>query len=204
MQLRPRLSILPVMSIGGRLNQSAQINGLLKSWREGDLQSRDRLIAAFYNDLARVAAIQLRAERNTSLSSGDLVNDAVLRLIKAGAITINDRSHFLALASRLMRNILIDHVRAKRRDKREHFRVELTTQVDGELRHDLLSLETALLRLGVIDMGLAQLVEMRYFGGMALADIASIEGVSEATVKRRWITARAWLADAIRNPLRDA
>lgn len=192
------------MSIGGRLNQSAQINGLLKSWREGDLQSRDRLIAAFYNDLARVAAIQLRAERNTSLSSGDLVNDAVLRLIKAGAITINDRSHFLALASRLMRNILIDHVRAKRRDKREHFRVELTTQVDGELRHDLLSLETALLRLGVIDMGLAQLVEMRYFGGMALADIASIEGVSEATVKRRWITARAWLADAIRNPLRDA
>lgn len=188
---------------GGGLSQSDQIDGLFKSWREGDLPSRDRLVAALHNDLVRVASVQLRAERNTSLSSGDLVNDAVLRLIRTGVITVNDRAHFLALASRLMRNILIDYARAKRRDKREHFRVELTTQLDGEQRHDLLSLETALLRLGVIDMGLAQLVEMRYFGGMALTDIASIEGVSEATVKRRWLTARAWLADALTHPLRD-
>ena len=100
-----------------------------------------------------------------------------------------------------MRNILVDHARAKRTNKRDHYKVELTTRVEGEQWLDLIALESALMRLGVVDMKLAELVEMRYFGGMTLADIAAVEGVSEATAKRRWFAARAWLADALSNPV---
>ncbi|WP_239018213.1 ECF-type sigma factor [Sphingomonas flavalba] len=173
---------------------------LLAAWRQGDDAARDQLVALLHPALSQIAAAQLRGEQNASLSTGDLVNDAVLRMVRQGNIGINDRAHFLALASRLMRNILIDHARAKRAGKRRHFKVELTTRVEGEQRHDLIALEDALKRLGTYDMKLAELVEMRYFGGMTLADIAAVYGVSEATVKRRWFAARAWLADALINP----
>jgi DNA-directed RNA polymerase specialized sigma24 family protein len=79
--------------------------------------------------------------------------------------------------------------------------VELNTRVDGEQSFDLNQLDSALIRLGAIDMGLAELVEMRYFGGMTLGDIAVVSSVSEATVKRRWRAARAWLTDALANPI---
>ena len=174
---------------------------LLAEWRAGDDAARDQLVSLLHPELSQIAAAQLRREQNSSLSTGDLINDAVLRLIRLGQISINDRAHFLALSSRLMRNILVDYARAKRTDKRDHFKVELTTRIEGEQRHDLIALESALLRLGAFDMKLAELVEMRYFGGMTLADIAAVECVSEATAKRRWFAARAWLADALANPI---
>jgi DNA-directed RNA polymerase specialized sigma24 family protein len=80
----------------------------------------------------------------------------------------------------------------------------LCTNVDGEQRFDLISLESALVRLGAIDSQLTELVEMRYFGGMSVADVAMVTGLSEPTVKRRWQAARAWLADALANPIDDA
>lgn len=177
------------------------IDELLASWKAGDHGARDALIAVLLPDLSQIAAARLRGEHSSSLSTGDLINDAVVRLIRLDRIDIVNRAHFMALASRLMRQILIDHARAKRTDKRDHYKVELNTRVDGEQRFDLNSLDSALIRLGVIDMDLAELVEMRYFGGMTLTDIAVVSGVSEATVKRRWQAARAWLADALSNPV---
>jgi RNA polymerase sigma factor (TIGR02999 family) len=176
---------------------------LLARWQNGEDFARDRLVARLHPDLAQIAAAKLRNERNSSLSTCDLINDAVLRLMNAENGNINDRAHIMALASRIMRHVLIDHARAKAFAKRNHVKVELCTNVDGEIRLDLISLETALVRLGAIDRQLMELVEMRYFGGMTIEDIAEVSGLSAPTVKRRWQAARAWLTDALTNSIDD-
>jgi len=175
---------------------------LFRHWQSGMTSARDRLIARLHPDLTQIAAARLRGERNSSLSTGDLINEAVLRLMNAERYDLADRAHFIALASRLMRNILIDHARAKRSAKRSHAKVELCTNVEGgEQRFDLIALDSALIRLGTIDPLLMEMVEMRYFGGMTTADISAVTGLSEPTVKRRWQSARAWLLDALTNPI---
>lgn len=179
-------------------------NLLMARWQTGEGEARDRLIARLHPDLAQIAAARLRGERNSSLSTGDLINDAVLRLIQLDGGALTDRAHFIALASRMMRHILVDHARMKSSGKRRHARVELCTAIDGEQRFDLIQLESALIRLSAIDAQLTELVEMRYFGGMTIADVAIVTGWSEPTVKRRWQTARAWLADALANPIDHA
>lgn len=178
-----------------------QTNELLGRWKDGDGAASDQLIARLYPELARIAAARLRRESNSSLSTGDLINDAVLRLIQADPARLADRAHIIALSSRMMRRILIDHARQKDTGKRRHKRVTLCTGIDGGQRLDLISVESALIRLGAIDAQLMELVEMRYFGGMTVSDIAVVTGLSEPTVKRRWQTARAWLADALENPI---
>lgn len=177
---------------------------LLAQWHGGGDDARNRLIARLHPALVQIAAARLRGERNSSLSTGDLINDAVMRLIEADSSRLVDRSHVIALASRLMRHILIDHARQKGAGKRQHVRIELCTKVEGEQRFDLTSLDSALIRLGAIDPQLMELVEMRYFGGMTITDIAAVTGLSEPTVKRRWQTARAWLTDALASPIDDA
>ena len=177
---------------------------LLARWQGGDGDARDALMARLHPDLSQIAAARLRGERYSSLSTGDLINDAVLRLIQIDGGGFADRAHFIALASRMMRHILIDHARAKSSAKRDHHKVELCTNVDGEQRFDLIQLESALIRLGAIDPQLTELVEMRYFGGMTVSDIAAVTGWSEPTVKRRWQAARAWLADALAHPIDNA
>ena len=180
-----------------------QTQVLLSRWEGGEADARDRLVARLYPELAQIAAARLRAERRSSLSTGDLIHDAVVRLMQAGPLNVRDRAHFTALASRLMRNILVDRARAKAAAKRSHAKVELCTRVEGEpqQRLDLNALDSALMRLGVIDPQLMELVEMRYFGGMTVEDMALVTGLSEPTVKRRWAAARAWLADALANPI---
>ncbi|MEO6381484.1 MAG: ECF-type sigma factor [Nitrobacter sp.] len=185
------------------MNQISETHVLLARWQGGESSARDRLIQRLYPELAQIAAARLRGERSTSLSTGDLINDAVLRLMRLEHMALADRAHFIALASRMMRNILVDHARAKRAGRREHIRVELCTRVEGEQRLDLNSLESALIRLGALDAQLVEIVEMRYFGGMTVGDIAVVTGISEATVKRRWQTARAWLTDTLANPIDD-
>ena len=175
---------------------------LFRQWQGGAVSARDQLIARLSPDLAQIAAARLRGERNSSLSTGDLINEAVLRLLDGEQMALSGRAHFVALASRLMRNILVDHARTKRAAKRDHVKVELCTNVEGgNQRFDLKALDSALIRLGAIDPQLTELVEMRYFGGMTLADMSSVTGLSEPTVKRRWQAARAWLLDALENPI---
>jgi RNA polymerase sigma factor (TIGR02999 family) len=179
-------------------------NVLLARWQSGESDARDSLIARMQPALEQIAAARLRDERGSSLSTGDLINDAVLRLIQSDHADIAGRAHFLALASRVMRHVLIDHARARSAARRRHVKVELRTNIDGEQRFDLTSLESALIRLGAIDPQLMGLVEMRYFGGMTITDIAEVTGLSEPTVKRRWQAARAWLTDALAHPIDDA
>lgn len=176
---------------------------LLVNWRAGDTTARDELIALLYPQLAHLAAARLRRESNSSLSSGDLIHEALARLLAIGDFDVSTRAHFIALAARLMRHVLVDAGRQKSADKRRHIKVELTTHVDGEQRFDLIALETALIRLKAVDPDLVDLVDMRYFGGMSLGEVAAVTGLSESTVKRRWHAARTWLADALAHPLDD-
>jgi RNA polymerase sigma factor (TIGR02999 family) len=184
-----------------RMDGEPKTAQLLAEWRGGAVDARNILIARLHPELSVIAAARLRAERGTSLSTGDLINESVMRIAQADGLSISDRTHMLALASRVMRNILVDHARQKSAGKRKHQRVELTTQVDGGQRFDLLALDSALVRLKVLDSQLAELVEMRYFGGMTVEDVAEATGLSEPTVKRRWQVARSWLLDALQNPI---
>lgn len=171
---------------------------LLQAWREGDTEARDALFKLLYVELRQVSAALLRAESNSSLSTGDLVNEAVLRLIKLDQIEWADKSHFLALSARAMRRILIDHARKKKSGKRYHQKVTLVTRAEGvSQRFDMDLLEKSLIRLSVIDPDKAEIVELRYFGGMSLQEISEVVGASESTVKRQWRVARAWLLDAL-------
>lgn len=170
---------------------------LLDEWRSGRMAARDELITKLHPQLLLIASARLRGERNTSLSTGDLVNETVLRLIQVEKLNLKDRAHLLSLASHMMRHVLIDRARQKQTDKRRHEKVELTTNVAAEQGFELHFLDSALKKLARIDVALMELVEMRYFGGMTIPEIAKVQGVSEATIKRRWQTARAWLFDAL-------
>jgi len=173
---------------------------LLRSWREGSGDARDQLFDLFYPELCLAAAGLLRKERTVSLSSGDLVHETVIRLIQLKRIEWADRAHFMAMASRFMRRALVDHIRSKRRNKRDHCRVELTTRFAAHRPFDLQKLDHALLRLAALDREKADIVEMRYFGGMTFADIAEVLDLSEPTIKRRWSVARIWLLEAVEHP----
>lgn len=170
---------------------------LLAAWRAGDISARDRLITLFYPELRRAAAAMVRREPGLSMSTGDLIHETVARLIMLNRIDWNDRAHFMALSARMMRRALLDHVRSRRRLKREHQKVELTTAIADAPNVELEELNGALERLTTIDSERAEIVEMRYFGGMDIADIAQVLGMSESTVKRRWISARLWLLEAL-------
>lgn len=175
----------------------AQATQLLDGWRAGDARSQDRLIRLFYPWLRQAASGMLAHERKVSLSPGDLVHETALRLIKSESNDWRNRAHFLAVASTAMRHVLIDHVRGKQANKRQHHRVTLVTNLHDQPQADVRALHHALLRLAAVDGVKAQIVEMRYFGGMSIADIAEVTELSEATVKRRWAAARAWLVDAL-------
>ena len=171
---------------------------LLRGWRAGDDTARDRLFQIFYPELRRAAAALLRRERGVSLSSGDLIHESVARLVQLNRIAWEDRAHFLALAARMMRRAILDHVRAKKRFKRDHEKVMLQTNFAGEPDAEVEALNAALDRLATIDPERAAIVEMRFFGGMEIVDIAQVTGLSESTIKRRWSAARLWLAVELR------
>ena len=175
---------------------------LFMRWRDGDLAARDTLFRLLYSELAQISAALLRAERNASLAAGDLVNEAVIRLIQLERIDWQDKAHFLALAARAMRRVLIDHARRKNADRRQHEKVTLITNLGGDTpkRLELDALDKALIRLAVIDQQRAEIVELRYFGGLTLDEVADVLGTSPATVKRSWRAARAWLLDAMQSP----
>lgn len=179
---------------GGEKGRFVDYAKLAGDWQRGDRQAGNALFAALEGELRGIAAARLRHEHNCSMSSGDLVNEAVLKLFRLNLIELQSRAHILALASRLMRQILIDESRKRGTAKRQHVSTLLTTRVaQWEIPIDLLMLEAALGDLATIDPQRAQIVEMRFFGGMSTADIAVVLGVSEPTVKRRWASTRAWL-----------
>ncbi len=176
----------------------ADFEELTERWRGGDRKAGDALFSMLELELRRIAAAKLRAERHTSLSTGDLINEAIIRISRLTEMPIHGRAHMLALASTLMRRVLIDAARQRARIKRGDTPVTLCTEVaDWEMPLDLLELEMALRELAEVDQQRSRIVEMRFFGGMSTADIANVLGISEPTVKRRWAGARAWLHDRL-------
>lgn len=180
-------------------------NRLLEAWRSGDLTARDQLFDLLYADLRQVSAALLRAERNASLSTGDLVNEAAIRLMQLDQIDWADKAHFLALSARAMRRVLIDHARKKNTDKRYHQKVSLISRLGAPCvdRVEFDVLEKSLIRLSLMDAEKAEIVEMRYYGGMTLEDIAEVKQTSLSTVKRNWRVARAWLLNALNEARSD-
>ncbi|MEM7568519.1 MAG: ECF-type sigma factor [Pseudomonadota bacterium] len=163
---------------------------------QSGLKDTQQLFAAMEAELKTIAAARLRAERSTSLSTGDLINEAMLRLQELKSVDWQSMPHILAVASTFMRRILIDHARRKNSEKRAHQKVTLVTGLpEDTAKAEILDLEQALKALRDIDPEKASVVEMRFFGGMSNAQIGTVLELSEATVKRRWSAARAWLQD---------
>lgn len=169
---------------------------LLRRIAAGDEGARARLVELVYGELRKIAAGQLRGARGETLQPTALVHEAWLKL--AGAEGFSDRRHFLGVASKAMRSVLVDHVRAKRTHKRgggaEPSPLDETVAFLEGGETDLLDLNDALVGLEREDPELARLVELRFFGGLSHEEIAAAEGTSLSTIERRWRLARAWLA----------
>lgn len=171
----------------------------IQSWWDAS-RFDDAALKALEKELHAIAAARLRAESASSLSTGDLVNEAILRLSSIIKIEWADQPHVLAMASTLMRRILIDQARRRNSIKRGHQKVTLMTGLaQEEPAFEILALDMALQDLRALDPQRADVVEMRFFGGMANADIGKVLGISEATVKRRWAASKAWLYDRLKN-----
>ncbi len=170
---------------------------LLSDWRAGNDQALEQLIPLVYGDLRRIAHRHLRQERhNHTLQSAALVNEAYLRLLKQGPTEAENRPHFLAIASRLMRQILVDYARGHQAAKRgAGLKVEISDAMGSKNARDLdlIALDRALDKLADLDLQQSKVVEMRFFGGLTIEDTAEALDVSPVTVKREWATARAWL-----------
>lgn len=171
---------------------------LLAAARGGDKSAEARLFDAVYADLHRLAQRHLRASGPDAQHATSLVHEVYLRLARGGALALNDRTHFFAVASRAMRQIVIDHVRGRMTEKRgggvdplplDSAMVALAAGCDEEL----LMLDAALQRLGDVDPRLAQFVELRFYGGLQMDELAEATGLSERTLKRDWQKARAFL-----------
>ena len=177
----------------------ADVAGLLRQWSEGDTQARDRLIPLVYDRLKELAH-QRRggASVNLSLTTTAIVHETYMRLLAAPNVELHDRAHFLALAGQIMRNLLIDHARARSAAKRGGGAVaveldEASFMTDSDL-DAIVELHEALERLAVLNPRQSQMLEHRYFGGLSLEETSAACGVSLATVKRELRSARAWLA----------
>ena len=170
---------------------------LLSEWRAGDPSALDRLVPLVYAELRRLARGQLRRDPAAhSVEPTVLVHEAYLRLLGA-RVDWRDRTHFLSVAARIMRRILVERARARRAGKRggDDVRVTLTGSVPAPAEHpvDILMLDAALERLHASDERQARVVELCYFGGLTYPEIADLLGISEATVDRDLRHARAWL-----------
>jgi RNA polymerase sigma-70 factor, ECF subfamily len=175
-----------------------EITVMLKAWSDGSSEAANRLLPLVYDGLRKVAANYLRKERpGHTLQPTALVHEAYLKLVDISQISWQDRAHFYAAASQMMRNILVDHARARRREKRggDARQVALDEAVSfaDEQDFDLLALEEALQQLAAFDPQQAKIVELRFFGGLTIEETALVLKISPATVKREWTMAKVWL-----------
>jgi RNA polymerase sigma factor (TIGR02999 family) len=179
----------------------ANFTQLLTEWRSGHPQALDRLTPLVYEELRRLARGYMRAERGShTLQATAVVHEAFLRLIQAN-VNLQDRGHFFALASRLMRRVLVDHAKSRSRLKRNAGIRELSGEEAGRvpatIEVDMVALDDALESLLQLEPRLAQVIELHYFGGMTYDEIAAAVGSSAATVHRDIRLAKAWLLSEI-------
>ncbi len=179
------------------------VTRLLTAGAGGDPEAFDRLIPLVYDDLRRIAHRRLAAEHSGhTLSTTAVVHEAYLQLVNQATATWRDRAHFFAVASRVIRHVLIDYARARKAAKRggDAIRIPLRDDIDGREPDmvELLALDEALDNLARHDPRLERIVEYRFFGGMSVRDAAEALGVSQRTAERDWRRARAYLYQALR------
>jgi RNA polymerase sigma factor (TIGR02999 family) len=178
-------------------DQSDRFIELLQDWKQGDEEALHALLPQVYKELRRLAHYHLQSERpGHTLQSTALVHEAYLRLLGNEPVDLQNRGHFIAVASRLMRQILVDYARERRAAKRDGgcriaFEYLDALPISGDA--ELLALDDALNELSRIDERQGKIVEMKFFGGLSAPEISDVLGISRATVDRDWATARVWL-----------
>jgi RNA polymerase sigma factor (TIGR02999 family) len=186
-----------------------QITRLLVEWKQGDAEALSQIVELYYDELRGLARNYLRGIETPTLPSRALVHELYLKLNEGVEVDFRNRAHFVALAARMIRNISVDYIRSQKAGKRggDLMRVELPADLgtDGP-NLELLVLDDALRRLHAKDPRCAELVELRFFGGLSVAEIAETLEISEATVKRDWVFAKTWLLAEVagtagRNPI---
>jgi RNA polymerase sigma factor (TIGR02999 family) len=185
---------------------ATEITGLLRAWSGGDRGALERILVLVYPELRKIAQRCLTRERGGhTLQATALVNEAYLRLVEIQKIEWHDRAHFFAVGARVMRRILVDYARSKGYAKRggDAQRVDFNEAlvVSAEMDPALVRMDDALTQLAAFDSRKAQIVEMRYFGGLNASDIAAVLGVSVQTVNRDWSLAKSWLAREMSSPM---
>ncbi len=182
---------------------AARVTGLLLKWERGDAGALERLIPLVHRELHQIAQRCMARERpGHSLQATVLVNEAYLRLIDAKDVACRDRLHFLAVAARVMRRILVDHARTRRAQKRGGPAARVTFDealvVTRQPREDFVALDDALETLATFDERKSRVIELRFFGGLSVEETASLLKVSPSTVMSDWRLARAWLQREMR------
>jgi len=183
--------------------EDGEVIQLLARFRAGDREAESQLVPLVYAELRRLAAHYLSGERcDHTLQPTALVHEAFLRMASGGQPEWQNRAHFIAISARLMRQILVDHARhhrtLKRGGSREIVPLEDTLVFVQEKSAELLALDQALDRLAQQDERQSQIVEMKFFGGLSIEDIAEVLKLSPRTVRRDWTVARAWLHKEIK------
>ena len=174
-----------------------EMTHLLAAWSEGDRSAQDRLAPLVYEELRRLAHRYMKRERpDHTLQTTALVNEAYLRLIDQRDVRWRNRAHFFAIAAEMMRRILIDHARKRASAKgggAGKLSLEEAAVMSDERAAELVALEEALVSLSEVDERKSRIVEMRFFSGLSVEEIAGVIGVSPDTVTREWRRAKAWL-----------
>jgi RNA polymerase sigma-70 factor, ECF subfamily len=185
-----------------------QISSLLRAWGDGDQGALEKLTPIVYDELRRLARRHMKGERpGHSLQTTALANEAYMRLVDYKRMQWQNRAHFFAVSSQLMRRILVDHARRhnlKRGAGVQHVSLEQAAVLGADGDTDLVALDDAMNALSRIDPRKVQVVEMRFFGGLSVDEIAEVLKVSTVTVKRDWRTARTWLYRELTGVATDA
>ncbi len=174
------------------------VSALLKAWNSGDTDAQDELMQLVYDELRRLARNYLRRERaDHTLQPTALVHEAYLRLVDQKDVDWHNRAHFFGIAALMMRRILVNYAKGREAAKRggdaERLSLTAVDRLAGRQELDLIALDDALKRLSEIDPQQSRIVELRYFGGLTIEEIAEVAGISVSTVKREWSAAKAYL-----------
>lgn len=183
-----------------------EVTQLLTAWRDGDPAAFDRLVPMVYDELRAIAHRYIRREQlGYTLQTTALVHEAYLKLMGGGEVDWQDRQHFFAVCAQVMRHLLVDRARARLAAKRGGDAVQVTLDgkaVDPEVDADLLTLHEALEKLEELDQRKARIVELRYFAGLSVEEVADVMALSPITIKREWQKAKAFLFSEISADIR--
>ena len=179
-------------------SKPSEVTRLLRQLDTGDRSGVDQLFADVYTELRALAARYLHRERKShTLQPTALAHEAYLKLVGQTRVDWQGRAHFLAIAAQAMRQILVDHARrhraAKRGGNRHRIALDDNLAIESSRNVDLLALEDALTKLTKLDPRQAQMIELRFFGGLSIAEVAKVMGTSKRSVEREWTMVRAWL-----------